>query len=133
MLLPRRCGSRCRGATPCPCGDAMSVQTSQNRAMPVQARFPEPQRSRTTRSLRSVMVAAVAVIAVVLVARRSVVGVLVFAPGPRLLWRRLRRAVQQEVVVRGDERIGCRDRVRVVGAPVLADEGDEARVLAQAV
>src|SRR5215207_7566173 len=63
----------------------------------------------------------------------SGIGVLVLAPGPRFLWRRLGRAVQQEVVVRGDERVGCRHRVRVVHGPVLAGEGDEARVLAQAV
>src|SRR2546428_193387 len=45
------------------------------------------------------------------------------------LWR----SVEQKAVVRRDERIGRRHRVRVVDSPILAREGDPAGVLAQAV
>src|SRR5215213_3830174 len=61
------------------------------------------------------------------------VRVLVLAPGAGLLGLRLRRSLEQERVVRRNERIGCRHRVGVVDTPVFAREGDEARVLAQAV
>src|ERR671921_216461 len=59
--------------------------------------------------------------------------VLVLAPGARLVEPALRGAVEQERVVRRDERIGRRHGVRVVDRPVFAREGDEARVLAQAI
>src|SRR5262249_47044574 len=58
--------------------------------------------------------------------------VFVFAPGARLLGLRLRGPLQQEGVVGRNERIGRGHRVRVVHAAVIAREGDETRVLAQA-
>src|SRR5436305_1686957 len=64
--------------------------------------------------------------------RRSV-GVFVFAPGGGI--RRLVRrcAIEQERVVRGDERIGCRHRIGVVHGPVVAREGDVAGILTQSI
>jgi hypothetical protein len=44
-----------------------------------------------------------------------------------------RRSLEQEAVVRGDERVRCCDRVGVVDGAVLAREGDPARVFAQPV
>ena|SRR5688572_20855281 len=64
--------------------------------------------------------------------RRSV-GVFVLAPGAGLLGPGLRRSLEQERVVRRDERIWCRHGVGVVDGPVVACEGDEARRLAQAI
>ena len=46
---------------------------------------------------------------------------------------RLRRPLEQEAEVGGDERVGRRHRVGVVNGPVLAREGDPARGLAEAV
>src|SRR5438034_9958061 len=55
------------------------------------------------------------------------VRVLVLAPGAGLLGLGVRRSLEQERVVRRDERIRCHHRVRVGDASVLAREGDEAR------
>src|SRR5436190_24199057 len=63
----------------------------------------------------------------------SSVRVLVLAPGARLLVALLGRAFEERRVVRGYERIGRHDRVRVVNGPVLASEGDPAGALPQAV
>jgi len=59
--------------------------------------------------------------------------VLVLAPGAGVLGLALRRSLEQERVVRGDEPIGCHHGVGVVHGFVLAGEGDEARAFAQTV
>src|SRR2546423_13606457 len=64
--------------------------------------------------------------------RPGSVRVLVLAPGARLLGLCLRRAVEQEAVVRGDERVRGHHGVGVVHGPVLARERDPARAFAQA-
>jgi hypothetical protein len=64
---------------------------------------------------------------------RGSVRVLVLAPGARLLGLCLRRAVEQEAVVRGDERVRRHHGVGVVDGPVLARERDPARAFTQAV
>src|SRR4051794_11956932 len=64
---------------------------------------------------------------------RASLRVLVLAPGARLLGLRLRRSLEQERVVRRDERIWCLHRVGVEPASVVARERDEARGLSQAV
>jgi ferredoxin/flavodoxin---NADP+ reductase len=61
------------------------------------------------------------------------VRVLVLAPRARLRGLGLRRAVEQEAVIRGDERVGRHHGVGVVDRPVLARERDPAGALAQAV
>src|SRR3954454_3187414 len=63
----------------------------------------------------------------------TLVRVLVLAPGAGLLRGRLGRSVEQEGVIRRHEGVGGRHRVGVVDRSVVAREGDEARVLAQAV
>src|SRR5205823_12558809 len=65
---------------------------------------------------------------------RSVsVGVLVLPPSTELGRWRFRRSLEQEAVVRRDERVGRHHRVGVVDGSVLAREGDPARALAQPV
>src|SRR5207247_7807560 len=61
------------------------------------------------------------------------VRVLVLPPSAGLGWLGLRRSLQQEAVVRRDERVGRHHRVRVVDGPVLARERDPTRALAQPV
>src|SRR5438552_16767661 len=61
------------------------------------------------------------------------VRVLVLPPGARLVGGSLGRPVEQEAVIRGDERVGRHHRVGVVAGAVLARERDPARALAQAV
>src|SRR5436190_9805840 len=63
----------------------------------------------------------------------SGIRVLVLAVDPRHVRPRLRRPVEQERAVRGDELVGRLHRVGVVDGSVLAREGDEARSLPQAV
>src|SRR5439155_4186306 len=61
------------------------------------------------------------------------VRVLVLPPSTGLGGLGLRRSLEQETVVRRDERVGRHHRVGVVDGPVLAREGDPARTLAQPV
>src|SRR2546423_11513902 len=61
------------------------------------------------------------------------VRVLVLPPSTELGRWGLGRSLEQGAVVRRDERVGRRHRVGVVDGPVLAREGDPARVLAQPV
>src|SRR5207248_5188346 len=63
----------------------------------------------------------------------SSVRVLVLSPAAGLGGLRLRRPLQQEGEVGGDERVGRRHHVGVVDGVVVAREGDPARVLAQPV
>src|SRR4051794_7095819 len=65
--------------------------------------------------------------------RTRSVRVLVLAPGARLLGLGLRRSLEQERRVGGDERIRGRHGVGVVHASVVTREGDEARALTQPV
>src|SRR5438876_1448915 len=65
--------------------------------------------------------------------RSASVRVLVLPPGARLGGLGFRRSLEQEAVVRRDERVGRHHRVGVVDGPVLAREGDPARALAQPV
>src|SRR5438105_15947311 len=61
------------------------------------------------------------------------VRVLVLPPSKGLGGLGLRRSLEQEAEIARDERVGRRHGVRVVDGPVLAREGDPARVLAQTV
>src|SRR6266566_7279944 len=65
--------------------------------------------------------------------RSESVRVFVLPPGARFGGLGFRRSLEQGVVVRRDERVGRRNGVGVVDGPVLAREGDPARVLAQTV
>src|SRR2546426_2591956 len=65
--------------------------------------------------------------------RSSSVRVFVLPPGARFGGLGVRRSLEQEVVVRRDERVGRRHGVGVVDGPILASEGDPAPVLAQTV
>src|SRR4029453_18980758 len=53
---------------------------------------------------------------------RGSVGVLVLAPGPRLLGAGLRRPVEQERMVGRHERVRCHPRIRVVDGAVVAGD-----------
>src|ERR1700737_1488874 len=61
------------------------------------------------------------------------VRVFVLPPAARFVGLRFRRSLEKEAVVRRDERVGRRHGVGVVHGPVLACEGNPARVLAQTV
>ena len=61
------------------------------------------------------------------------VRILVLPPTAGLGGLTLRRSLEQEAVVRRDERVGRRHGVGVVDGPVLAREDDPVPVLAQAV
>src|SRR6266480_1974602 len=65
--------------------------------------------------------------------RSASVRVLVLPPRAGLGGLGFRRSLEQEAEVRRDERVRRGDRVGVVDGPVLAREGDPARVLAQPV
>src|ERR1700674_1059537 len=64
---------------------------------------------------------------------RESVRVFVLPPGAKFGWLGFRRSLEQEAVVRRDERVRRRHGVGVVHGAVLAGEGDPARVLAQTV
>src|SRR5438045_2363891 len=59
------------------------------------------------------------------------VGVLILPPSPGLGRLVLRRSLEQEAEIRRDERVWRRYGVGVVDGPVLAREGDPARILTQ--